>query len=678
MKKPLHFFILFFCFSPAIYAQQNSTNVQQRIDSMLSVLSTIKEDTSKIKLFNSLSVQSMLISSYDSSLKYSTTAIQLADNILKNTVSPRIIISAKKGQIEGYSSMGRIYYMKDLYSISIDAYFTSLKIAEEIHDTNRITQTLRNIGDVYLKKGDYQKNLDYSFRALDIEKKRNNKIAIADYTANLGIAYQTKGDYEKALEYYFEALKMGQETGNENRVAAMTGCIGMTYKAQALISPGTEKEDYLTKSLDYLYKAMKKSEERNNTYGKAIWMGHIGDAYRMKGDYQKAEEHYLSTLNLNEEDHVINGVAVWNGKIGSLYTEMIPLANGTNEKQRLFVQAEKHLLKSIILSDSLGTWNNKMNFELAASELYAAMNKHKEALEHYKKAMTAKDTLFNQEKENQITRKEDSYEFEKKISAAKAEHDLENEKNEKEKIVEQNKRYWSVGISSLLLITMAGGGFTFYKNRQNKNKILLQKSELEKKLIENDFLRSRMNPHFVSNALDTLNNLVAQGKNKLAQEYLERLDKLMRWILNNSSRELVTLEQELEMLNNYLVLEKPGIENGLDWVINVTDNIDADSIELPPLILQPLVENAIKHGIENITRQGMITISVSKENDRIACIIEDNGYGIAPGQMDKSDSKGIKLVRERLNLFSKLNKADAQFNFMASEQGTRVSITFTA
>ena len=317
--------MFFFCLSRVIYAQQNNYEVPKTIDSMLSVLSTLKEDTAKIKLLNSLSVQCMIISSYDSSLKYSNTAVQLADFIVNNSTNPFIIKAAQKGKINAYSSMGRIYYAKDLFSISIDTYFNSLKIAEEIKDTNLITDILRGIGHVYQKKGEYQKSLDYLLKALNMEEERKNKVGIASYIADIGIAYFAKGDYNNALDYYFKALKMGQDIGNENRVAAMTGCIGLTYKELASLSPEDtlKKKEYINKSLDYLNKALKKSEDVGNKYGASMWLGHIGNVYRIKGDYTKAEEYYLSTLNLNKELYVKNGEAHWHGLIGSLYAETV-------------------------------------------------------------------------------------------------------------------------------------------------------------------------------------------------------------------------------------------------------------------------------------------------------------------------------------------------------------------
>ncbi len=152
----------------------------------------------------------------------------------------------------------------------------------------------------------------------------------------------------------------------------------------------------------------------------------------------------------------------------------------------------------------------------------------------------------------------------------------------------------------------------------------------------------------------------------------------MRWILENSSRDLVSLAEEMEMLNDYLYLEKPRMENGLAWNINIAEGIDAEEIKLPPLILQPFVENAIKHGISGTHKEGHITISVSKEDEKITCIVEDNGRGINKEEIVKEESKGLKLTRERLEMFSKLHGAKAKLDIAPLEQGTKVSIEFFA
>lgn len=573
----------------------------------------------------------------------------------------------------------------------LDSLQTLIKTAQE--DTNKI-HLLNVLGSTHTGMGNYEQAFIYTGQALRLSQKLNFKRGEVDAYNTNGMTFWNKGEFDSALQNIFIALKIAEQAGYKPGVGASHLYSGMIYDNQS-------KLDDALKSYNA---ALKIWCETGNKIGEASCLNNIGNIYGSQGKNEEALKYHQESNKILIEFGNKDQRYMAYGSMAQIYENEGNLAEALkyckivlehfeeigsntsvagallaigriNMKQNQLDEAIKNCSKAFSVSKKLGHKQNSIFAAELLTEAYSRKGNYKQALEMHKLYLSYKDSVLNETNSQNLNEMQTKYETEKK--------EKENEKLKAEKALveqqkkeEEQKRYMSMGIAVVLLISVVGGGYAFYNNRQNKNKLLLQKSELEKSLVENNFLRSRMDPHFVSNALLSVNDFVSQKKNKLAQEYLERFNQLMRWILENSSRDLVTLAEELEMLSNYLILENPRIENGLQWNITIADGIDAEEIELPPLILQPFVENAIKHGISGLNREGKIEISVSKAGNKITCTIEDNGRGIK--EEIKETSKGLKLTRERLELFSKLNGADAKLEIIPLERGTRVIVSFNA
>jgi ligand-binding sensor domain-containing protein/two-component sensor histidine kinase len=224
--------------------------------------------------------------------------------------------------------------------------------------------------------------------------------------------------------------------------------------------------------------------------------------------------------------------------------------------------------------------------------------------------------------------------------------------------------------------------YVFYKRRiQNlKN----QKSYEEKiKDAEMKTLRSQMNPHFVFNTLNSINSYIIQNKTNLASDYLTTFSKLMRSILDLSKHESISLEKELKTLTFYLELEALRLEHKFDYSITVDNAIDQEFIKIPPLIVQPFVENAIWHGLHSKKESGMIDIKVREpEEDVLVISITDDGIGRKAAAMTKTKntehkSYGIAITIERLQLLNPKNQVQIT-DLYANDQtalGTKVELT---
>ena len=203
-------------------------------------------------------------------------------------------------------------------------------------------------------------------------------------------------------------------------------------------------------------------------------------------------------------------------------------------------------------------------------------------------------------------------------------------------------------------------------------------------------LRLQMNPHFLFNALNSIQQMVLANEEIIATRYLSRFSKLLRTILVHSDKEYVSLKEELEILTLYIELESIRFKDSFTYTIECDDEIDTDEIKLPTLLIQPFVENAIWHGLMHKEGERLLTVKFSEIDECIRCVVEDNGIGrersnevkLAAGQGNKHTSKGIAVSIERLNAMGNGNGNHGSMQIVdlkderGNAKGTRVEIIF--
>jgi two-component sensor histidine kinase len=216
-----------------------------------------------------------------------------------------------------------------------------------------------------------------------------------------------------------------------------------------------------------------------------------------------------------------------------------------------------------------------------------------------------------------------------------------------------------------------------------------KKSEINRKIAELRLqaLRSRLNPHFIFNTINSIQYYLTTNDERSALTYLSKFSKLMRMILDSSDKSSVSLANEITALRLYLELEHLRFENRFDYSIHIDPKLDIYQIYIPAMLIQPYVENAIKHGLHHADQSGRINISINRDDGKILCLIEDNGIGIRRGlqkatqQTKDHRPAGMQLTQSRLEILSsgKLNKDAVQiFDLSENESdssGTLVRIS---
>lgn len=206
--------------------------------------------------------------------------------------------------------------------------------------------------------------------------------------------------------------------------------------------------------------------------------------------------------------------------------------------------------------------------------------------------------------------------------------------------------WFRIGVAVLFLALFWAIIRAFYKR-----KLKVQALQTELSSLEGRALQSQMNPHFVFNSLNSIQSFIATGDTLNSEIYLAKFSALLRKTLNHSRESSIALSKEIENVEMYLELEKMRFGDRLNYTIDVGENVEADLIKIPPMLIQPFVENAIVHGISPKKEGGSVSISITSEGEgRLRCIITDDGVGRDHPSKEDHVSLGTQIVKKRLSL----------------------------
>lgn len=234
----------------------------------------------------------------------------------------------------------------------------------------------------------------------------------------------------------------------------------------------------------------------------------------------------------------------------------------------------------------------------------------------------------------------------------------------------EKDNFLNVSLMSVIPFFVAFGFilFLFYMKRREANFKAIE-AEFQTKMakVEMKALRAQMNPHFIFNCLNSIYHFMSKKDTAQASKYLIKFSNLIRSILENSLHQEVALKEDLEALELYIQLEQMRLDNKFDYELIIAAEIDINSIYVPPLIMQPFVENSIWHGLSNKASAGKIKIDISLESQMLKYVLEDNGTDeitssdLPEIQKLKKSSIGIAATKERLDLVNKKNNSQANF-----------------
>ncbi|MBN1638530.1 MAG: tetratricopeptide repeat protein [Ignavibacteriales bacterium] len=520
------------------------------------------------------------------------------------------------------------------------------EIAKEINYIKGEARALDCIGNSYDIRGEFHKSLEYFLHALKLREGIDDSIGVSDSYFNIGASYFRSGYYNNALEYCQKSLELSRKINYKKGIASSLDIIGTVY---------SELND-LDAALKSYIESLAVEKELNNKQGIIISLTNIADILDEKNEFNKALNYYYEALEICTELNDKVGKAIILNNIGLLFLNL-----------KRYAEAKENLTNALKSAIQVGDINLQMQIYDSFYKYYRNINDCSNALQYYIAYSELKDSVFNETKSQQIADMMTKYQTER-IENAKNILELKNKK------LENDKLYLISGIIVLLLFSV----IFYYKIKlKQKNKELYSTEKM---------LRMQMNPHFISNSMAAVQNFILSEDIENSLDYIGNFTELMRKIIESSEHEYIALADEIENLKVYLELEKSSFAEIFDYKIKIDKSIDTEEIKIPPMLIQPYIENSILHGFADKEDNCRIMLSFKKINEKnLLCTIEDNGIGREKAAERKIKTKkyksiGQRNVEQRIQLINKIYKTNLKVKIIdlidkkGKPKGTRVEL----
>jgi Putative regulator of cell autolysis len=557
------------------------------------------------------------------------------------------------------NNMAIVQVNRGRYAEALDYHTRAFAVLEQLGDIKRMAGALNNIGVVYLYLADYRRALDYYLRALAIQEQLGQNQAMANNLTNIGIIYKNIGDYSNAINYHQRALALYEKENFRQGMANALGNIGVTY----------DKAKEPVKALEYSEKALALNRQIGNQKHIAGDLTNLGILYKGMTQYSTSRHYLQQALELYTDTDDKNNMTSVLNHLAALYIDApdSTLARwGMNNSLR-YEQAQRYLQQALPLAQATGAVDRLSEVWKSFSDVYAARGNFRNALQAHRQHVFFRDSFYNVETEKQLTRRVMQFEFEKKEGASIA-------------AIEQQRLINRLLLAGAILVLLAAAAiFVFYKRkrdaeaRQREAELRAEAADIEMKV-----LRLQMNPHFIFNSLNSISDYMMKNDIRQADQFLARFAKLMRLILEHSEQSLAPLAGELQALELYLQLEAMRHQGRFTWEIVTNSVIDKNNMLVPPMLLQPLVENSIVHGMVSKNGDGHITVRIDADDDLLYCMVEDNGRGFADSNTassGKRSSMGLAITRRRIEMINKMANHRASMEIIPAAPGVKVLLT---
>lgn len=478
---------------------------------------------------------------------------------------------------------------------------TLTSINEKSLGNYQLIEWHESLGDTYFDMRLYNQSINAYNQGIQVANSAKIKAKQTDLNSKIAKAYAAAGNLKKAERFFNNALNLAE---SENPKRAMEEKIAIA--------------DFKNKSRDYSKEIALRKEA-------------LKDVSIVKSDSVLPNESPFTTQKQNY-------------KIGNAYFLQQDYPNAIQFLEKSIEEAtlsKDLLVKKDAYKKLTDVYEDAGNY-VKALETYKDYKDVVDALYVVKEQEIAQATLFNRklaESQNRIT----SLEADRALSLSNFQ--LTFERNKRQQIV-----IYSL-ITGLILLLIAGYFmFKYIKQQRFANNLLALKS-----------LRSQMNPHFIFNALNSVNSFIALNDERMANRYLSDFAILMRAVLENSEEDFIPLEKEIELLKMYTKLEHFRFKDKFDYNIIIDEKVDVEAYQIPPMLLQPYIENAVWHGLRYKKDKGYLEIKiVYKTENEILIIVADDGIGrkrskeLKTTNQKKQNSKGMNNIKKRVSILNQM------------------------
>lgn len=535
-----------------------------------------------------------------------------------------------------------------------------------------------NIGETFFNDGNFQKSEEYYIKAKNIYEKLNDKPNIEKTSRKLAQSQEKQNKIAPAINNYSRAAEVSlpkSKAVNSNDVTRLS-TNSYTVKEEAILSN------------------IQLNENEKDKGNLAASYSQMADVNIQQKNIPRAEENLNNAYKISKKEAPQQALEI-NQKLTDFYVE--------NKKFDKAIEAKKTVLKEDFVKENSQKEVEQIQ-ELA--DIYIKKNDAKEAISLLKKSygialekghtleaqksVKKLDSLYNVSENTDASVKlyrdflgklpdlvsKDRSLIDNKILEDTEQRivQLEQEKKLKDELI-RKKNIFNYSLIFALVILIGLIIFIF---------ITLKKVQIKNKKIALQSLRREMNPHFIFNSLNSVNHFIATNNELEANQYLTKFSKLMRGVMENSTEDFIPFQQELDLLQNYLALEKTRFADKFDYEIDVDESLNTQSLKVPGMLIQPFLENSIWHGLRYRTTKGFLNLNFEKENQYLKITIEDNGIGIEESKKQKTEhqkarkGRGMKNTLERITLLNDLYHQEIQCKITDKKdsQGVFVEISY--
>ncbi|SIS99007.1 Tetratricopeptide repeat-containing protein [Zobellia uliginosa] len=659
-----------------------------KIDSLSLLLKGhLKQDTLRLNILNELA--------------YTYYSVDPAVGVLRSTEALELgrKLNSQAGIATAYAYRGHNYSALGEDSLALASYDKAMEVRRDMGDLQGLARLIYNKGLVYFNESDYARANDNNRRAYEVFEKAKDSFLMAKMLNSIGINHMYLSQYPKALKSYLDAKRIYEDLGltEDRQYASILSNIGLLYArlekfglaeefqkkallffkkndfqegvANALTNLGRVYNDTGNpeKAIESYKQAHDIMEKNKNERGVASALTNMGIAYSEIGQYTEAIPYFEKTRKIYEKLKNANNLAIVHRHLGDCY------ALGVHKN---LGRAEENYKASFQYAKGAGSVNLQFNALEQLASLQSEMGNYKGAYKNKTEAVVLRDSFASVEKKEEIALLEAEYEYEKEKSALQTAHDKKQAVSQME-MERQELMIGGLAVGAVLITVFFIVGFQLYKKRE---KMLSEKkiSEFKTRVAETELkaLRSQMNPHFIFNAMNSISDYMAKNDLETANVFLVKFSKLIRAILESSEKKWISLEEDLELMELYLQIETLRLKDKFGYSFHVGEQVDVENTMVPPLILQPFIENSIWHGVALKKTMGQIDVSIKCQNQFLVCTVDDDGVGRhknTAAQNGKT-SMGLKITKNRLDIINQLKKERGSIRVFDKKEGVRVEL----
>jgi tetratricopeptide (TPR) repeat protein len=643
MSKPVYNILLAFLLllggQSDVFAQK-----EKALESKKSVYSDLKTRSSSENRTELLREADVL------KIKSPQEALEKVKEALAMSITSRDLIS--EGRC--YNLLGEINLSIAEYKLALENYTTA---AEKFRQAKRYPQdellkSIQGKGISNLRLASYEEALK-SFR--EIERFKPGYIVMAENAVNISEVHYQMGQFQEALD----AL---QGVGSSKVVDEATELKIENQKVKIYA-----RLNQVDKASSILYSNQSRSRASNSAAVRKDEGAAMQSAKEELSDVYAEQNRYDDEIALRENSIDYN-LDVKN--LGEVSRDKVELSKALVAKGETG-EAIRELQEAAFIADTIGDPKKQAVAYLSLANLYDTYGRENAAISTYKKYSEAVEKA-EKKMETELLRKSDLLKTQRDIEELSKYVAVQKEQENLALAMVSRQRLIIYGL--LFIIGVIGiTSYFIYKNAVA--------SKIANQLLALKSLRSQMNPHFIFNALNSVNQFVSQNDERTTNKFLSEFSRLMRLVLENSQEDFIPLFKEEEIIALYLKLEHYRFRDKFDYTITMDEAINKEAIEIPPMLIQPYIENAVWHGLRYKESKGFLSVNFRMENGILLVEIKDDGIGrkksaeLKTDNQKKHESTGLKNIRERLGIINKVYKSNYKVEITDLENGTGTIVT---